>query len=253
MPLPKNKILTFSVAYVGSLAVIVSLFGLWHNMLLKTNSGDYLWFTVLLATLIILFSWFYSTILKEYRKNIQVTTNLANEAAETVAGETKVAEEKPQEAFDKSAFINGIVPSGTKNVAEFCENVLKNLAGKMNVVQGLFYIKQKEESLFEPVARYAYYSETKPPVFKTGEGLPGQSIQDKKVVIIPNVPDNYIPVVSGLGSAKPKNLIMVPVFHENEPVGLIEIAVFSAIDTSIEPALRDLGGIIGKNIIKLMK
>jgi hypothetical protein len=252
MPLHKNKILTVSVAYVGSLAVIISLFGLWHNMQLKNNSGEYLWFTVLLVTLVVLFSWFYSAILKAYRENIPEAITLVSET-ENIVKETEIAEDKTQENFDKDAFVTGIVPSGKNDIAEFCEGILQNLAGKLNVVQGLFYLKPKDKATYEPVARYAYYSETKPPVFKIGEGLTGQSIQDKRVVIIPNVPESYIPVVSGLGSAKPKNLIMIPVLYENEPVGLIEIAVFSAIDTGMEPALKELGGIIGKNIIKLMK
>jgi prepilin signal peptidase PulO-like enzyme (type II secretory pathway) len=255
MQLHKNKILIFSATYIVSLIVIASLFGMWHNTQIKDATNDYLQFLVMLVLLIAIVSFLYFSLFKVYRKEIEEReiSESGHSENDQQSSETTLKEEKTKETFDKEGFISGILPSSRKPLAEYCEETLQNLAGKMGIVQGLFYIKSKESENFEPLSFYAYYSDKKPPVFKIGESLPGQSVKDKRVVVIQDIPDNYIPVVSGLGSGKPKTLVMIPVIAEGEPVGLIEITVFTSVDTELEPALKELGAIIGKNIIKLMK
>ncbi len=256
MQLHKNKILIFSAVYIASLIVISSLFGMWHNMQLKNATKDYLLFLLLLVILILIVSSLFITLFNKYRKEIEEKEALERikaSAEEQQSPELTLQEEKVKETFDKDAFISGILPSSKKSAAEYCEEVLQKLAAKMEIVQGLFYLKSKESDAFEPVSLYAYYSDKTPPVFKIGESLPGQTVKDKRVVVIQNIPENYVPVVSGLGSSKPKTLVMIPVTSENEPVGLIEIAVFTTVDHEVEPALKELGAIIGKNIIKLIK
>lgn len=256
MQLHKNKILIFSAVYIASLVVIASLFGMWHNLQLKNATKDYHMFLLLLLLLLIILSWLYFTLFNKFRKEIEEkeALELSNASTEDQPNQEAIQpEEKTKEIFDKEAFISAIVPTSRKSVNDFCEEVLQKMAAKMGIVQGVFYLKQKESELFEPVSLYAYYSDKTPPVFKFGESLPGQAVKDKRVVVIQNIPDNYIPVVSGLGSSKPKTLVMIPVISENEPVGLIEIAVFTSIDAEVEPALKESGAIIGKNIIKLIK
>ncbi len=254
MSLHNNKIVISSIIYAASLLVIALVFGLWHNYQLKYGNENYLLFIILLIIAVSFFTWFYFTIFKVYRNERSEKSFMTAELlSKTDIIETTKSDEKPIEVFDKEAFFSGIIPVGKKSVVEYCEAILHNLSEKLNIVQGLFYIKLKNDDTFEPIARYAYYSDQTPPAFKMGESLPGQAIKDKKVVIIPNVPDDYISVVSGLGSSKPKNLVMLPIIAENEPVGLIEIAVFKTVDANLEPVLKELGGIIGKSIIKLMK
>ncbi|HEX3006519.1 MAG TPA: GAF domain-containing protein [Bacteroidales bacterium] len=139
-----------------------------------------------------------------------------------------------------------------KDINQYCESILQNLARNLNIVQGVFYIKKRNEENFEAAAHYAYYSDETPPSFRVGETLPGQAVKDNRIVAIQNIPENYISVVSGLGNSKPRNLIMVPVYANKEPVGLIEFAVFTSLDTDIESALKEISVIIGKNILKLM-
>ena len=42
--------------------------------------------------------------------------------------------------------------------------------------------------------------------------------------MLTNVPSNYIKISSGLGNAKPSNLIILPVLFENKVKAVIELA-----------------------------
>lgn len=253
MPLYKNKILLSSIVYIACLLTIASIFGMWHNLQLINKTGNYIYFILLVFLAVTFISWFYFTIFKLYRKEISEIESMEPVlVSEVIISEITPSEESSIKTFDKEAFILDILPSNKKGVSHYCEAILQNLAVKLNIVQGLFYIKEENDT-FKAIARYAFYSEDLPPSFKIGENIPGQAMKDRRIVIIQNIPDQYIPVVSGLGKSKPKSLVMIPVFADNEPVGLMEIAVFKTIDPDIEPALKELSGIIGENLIKLMK
>jgi len=251
----KNKLLVSSAIYAASLLVVAIIFGLWHNSQIGGKIEHNLLFVSLIFITLALYSWFYFIIFKIDRKekvhieeNIKtVDIDLPDKIIETIA------DDKAIESFDKEIFINEILADNKKILSEYCESVLKNLANKLNIVIGLFYIKNKSDERFESIARYAYYSDTTPPDFILGESLPGQAVKDKKVLIISNVPESYLPVISGLGSSKPRNIVMIPVVANNEPVGLIEVAMFKPMEQTMEPVLRDLGLSIGKDLIKLLK
>ena len=50
--------------------------------------------------------------------------------------------------------------------------------------------------------------------FKLGEGLVGQCALEKEKILLTNVPGDYIQITSGLGEAKPLNIIVLPVVFE---------------------------------------
>ena len=60
--------------------------------------------------------------------------------------------------------------------------------------------------------------------------------------MLTNVPSNYIKISSGLGKAKPSNLIILPVLFENNVKAVIELAsldIFSETHLDfLEPAYR---------------
>src|SRR4029450_11498807 len=60
--------------------------------------------------------------------------------------------------------------------------------------------------------------------FAIGEGLVGQCAFEKERILLNNVPHNYIKISSGLGRAKPANLVILPVVFENHVKAVIELA-----------------------------
>jgi hypothetical protein len=59
-----------------------------------------------------------------------------------------------------------------------------------------------------------------------GEGLVGQSWQERDTIYITDVPDNYIKITSGLGKALPKSILIVPMVANDTVFGVMEIASF---------------------------
>ena len=79
------------------------------------------------------------------------------------------------------------------------------------------------------VASYAFsIAESQTLAYEYGEGLVGQVAKEAQPINIDNVPDDYIKIFSGLGSATPKNLLVAPLKgDEEEAYGVIEIASFT--------------------------
>ncbi len=80
------------------------------------------------------------------------------------------------------------------------------------------------------VAGYAFFvPESKPLSYEFGEGIAGQVALSGQTTQFDNVPEGYIQVHSGLGSATPKNLVALPLkTSKGTLVGVAEIGAFQA-------------------------
>jgi signal transduction histidine kinase/DNA-binding response OmpR family regulator/HAMP domain-containing protein len=59
-----------------------------------------------------------------------------------------------------------------------------------------------------------------------GEGMVGQAAFEKQRILIANVPDDYVQIVSGLGQAAPRNIVVLPILFEGHVKAVIELAAF---------------------------
>ena len=64
--------------------------------------------------------------------------------------------------------------------------------------------------------------------YEFGEGLIGQAAVSGQSLYVDDVPQGYVKIVSGLGSASPKYLLIVPLKHNGQVLGVMEIASFAA-------------------------
>jgi hypothetical protein len=120
------------------------------------------------------------------------------------------------------------------------DKILRNLAQEFEIVQGVFFVLNQETLHFTFVASYALNIENVPPDFVSGEGISGQAVTDGRILIIPNLPDSYSPVISGLGKAKPRFLYVIPLIHEKICVAVIEISCFKEIEENRISLLHQL-------------
>lgn len=84
----------------------------------------------------------------------------------------------------------------------------------------------------DPAAKYTYTS---------GEGLIGRVAREGKSLYIDKLPEGYITIFSGLGSASPDYLAIVPLQSENEIKGVLEIALFRPLSGSTLLQLENIG------------
>jgi HAMP domain-containing protein/signal transduction histidine kinase/DNA-binding response OmpR family regulator len=84
-----------------------------------------------------------------------------------------------------------------------------------------------------------------------GEGLVGQAAFEKQRLLIGNLPDDYIQIVSGLGQARPRNIVVLPILFEGQVKAVIELAAidaFQAIHLNFLDQLSDGLGIVFNSI-----
>jgi hypothetical protein len=77
--------------------------------------------------------------------------------------------------------------------------------------------------------------------FGLGEGLVGRVALEGKSLYIDNLPEGYITIFSGLGSATASYLAIIPVISDDGIKGVIEIAAFAPITSTTISDLESIG------------
>jgi signal transduction histidine kinase/HAMP domain-containing protein/DNA-binding response OmpR family regulator len=84
-----------------------------------------------------------------------------------------------------------------------------------------------------------------------GEGLVGQAAFEKQRLLVKNLPEDYIQIVSGLGQTSPRNIVLLPILFEGHVKAVIELAAlepFQAIHLNLLDQLSDALGIVFNSI-----
>ncbi|MBL0745340.1 HAMP domain-containing protein [Chryseolinea lacunae] len=141
---------------------------------------------------------------------------------------------------------------GQRDLKTVTKRILSELAQVVSTHYGAFYILQQEDETqqvkLKLFAAYAYKEEKNiPREFAIGEGLVGQCAYEKEKILLTNVPQGYVKINSGLGKAKPANLIILPIVFENKVKAVIELAsldVFSETHLDFLDQLTESLGIV---------
>jgi HAMP domain-containing protein/CheY-like chemotaxis protein/signal transduction histidine kinase len=134
---------------------------------------------------------------------------------------------------------------GQKELHSVTKKVLSELATIVTAQHGLFYILQEDEKFLDSklnlIASFAFVKRKDAPTqYSMGEGLIGQVAVEKERILLSNVPKDYIKIGSGLGDAKPQNVIILPVLFEGQLKAVIELA---SLDTFSQTHLDFLEGL----------
>jgi len=116
---------------------------------------------------------------------------------------------------------------GQRDLQAVTKLILSELAPLVSAHHGVFYMMDSQESdaRLRMIASYGYRSSRKLPTsFLPGEGLVGQCALEKVRIWLTDVPRDYIVVSSGLGSAPPNNIVVLPILFEQQVKAVIEIA-----------------------------
>jgi HAMP domain-containing protein/signal transduction histidine kinase/DNA-binding response OmpR family regulator len=144
---------------------------------------------------------------------------------------------------------------GQKDLLTVGRLILSELAPVVSAQQGVFYImdtikqddtsKQDDPSL-RLLASYAYKARKNVDNrFKLGEGLVGQCALEKEKILLTEVPADYVTITSGLGEARPLNIIVLPVVFEGQVKAVMELASFDRFSPTHATFLDQLTESIG--------
>lgn len=161
-------------------------------------------------------------------------------------------EEEEIDQKDIDALQKKILPKDSKgktSLKKYTEKVLSNFAKEFDIVQGLYYIRKADTDNFTIAGKFAYFGEEEPKDFQLGTTLSGQTAKNQKVLNLTKIPENYITILSGLGSSSPKSILYIPVIHQEKTIGLIELASFKIYGKKTEKLLSPLKEKLGEQLV----
>ena len=103
-------------------------------------------------------------------------------------------------------------------------NVIGKIAGHTHSQLGVIYLYEEETQNLRPISSYGIDKEPEEYTFKLGHGLPGQTAQERKMISVSDVPENYFRISSGSIEGLPKNVVCMPLIFQNRLMGILEIA-----------------------------
>lgn len=139
----------------------------------------------------------------------------------------------------------------TKDRKEIFTRGLQEICHQLEAGQGALYriVQDGNKHVVRLESGYALgKGESTVIEYEVGEGLVGQVAASGKKLYIDDVPDGYITVLSGLGKASPRYLLIVPMGKEGAVEGVIEIATFKNLTTEEQQFVEESASAIENRI-----
>ncbi len=159
----------------------------------------------------------------------------------------KIESEKRRWTNEGIARFEELLRIHSNHLDALCDNLIKDLVKYLDAAQGCIFLA--ESSVIRMQSAFAYgrkkYIEKS---FKPGEGLPGTCYIEKSPIYITEIPDDYTDITSGLGTARPKSIFLVPLSSKDEVLGVMEIASLQTLTDHEREFVIKLAGSISSTI-----
>lgn len=127
------------------------------------------------------------------------------------------------------------------------DNVLSFLGSYTGAEVGAIYVE--DHGRFRLLAGHGLTpTDQMPKNFALGEGLIGQAAKDQKIRRVNTLPDGFLSVGSVLGSANPRQLVIVPTLADEKVVAVLELAFLGPVQEEVEDLLESAVGPIGLSV-----
>jgi GAF domain-containing protein len=137
---------------------------------------------------------------------------------------------------------------GQRDLITLGRMLLSELAPLVNAQQGLIYVVDAETASQPRLRKLAGYADAAPAeerVLAFGEGLIGQAAAQRELILLRDVPPTAVQIQSGLLSAKPRSVVVLPVLFEDEVKAVIELASLDEFTDTHRAFLGQLTELIG--------
>ncbi len=119
---------------------------------------------------------------------------------------------------------------GQRDIITMSRTLLSELAPLVGSQHAVLYVLQSgshNRLRLKLIASYGYQERKNlSSEWDLGEGVVGQAAFEKQRILITSLPDDYIQIVSGLGQASPRNIVVLPILFEGQVKAVIELAAF---------------------------
>ena len=169
------------------------------------------------------------------KENLEKNINKRTQELQKQHDELLVHQEKEkQQAWINNgvANVNDILADNKDDFKALASKVLSELIKYIKATSGVLYMLNSEDEsdeFLELIADYGCSNEIRKGKAKiyTTTGNLGVAFSENRVMVINDVPENYIKIESGLGNSNPKALMIVPLSIDEKVFGIIELASFN--------------------------
>ncbi|PKG82474.1 two-component system sensor histidine kinase/response regulator [Colwellia sp. 75C3] len=147
---------------------------------------------------------------------------------------------------------------GVSDLQALTEKSIKQLAKVISAGHGVFYIAHNSEEnsksmTLKLLGSYAFSQRKNMTTeIHLGEGLVGQCALEKQVIMLTEVPSDYVQISSGLGQHTPLNVIAIPIIFDHNCLGVIELASFHPFTKNQQDLLHQVSvnlGVLINNVL----
>jgi signal transduction histidine kinase/DNA-binding response OmpR family regulator/CHASE3 domain sensor protein len=140
----------------------------------------------------------------------------------TVSLESSFNELLYKDWIKEGTVIIGDAIRGERDIRKLSEKIIQSITEYINAPIGAMYVINKS---MEFVLTGSYAAVDLPKTVKVGEGLIGEALKKRKMVVLDDLPADYLKVSSSLVEGKIAAVIVLPLAYDNESIGVIEIGL----------------------------
>src|SRR6185436_12658524 len=118
---------------------------------------------------------------------------------------------------------------------------------------GAFHLLHESSGRFHFTSGYGFDGRQDDKGFAPGEGIAGQAAMERKVIVLSDIPADYLRISSGLGEAPPRFLAAVPITTQNRVLAVVEIASFTALTDQQRALLDEAAGMLALKLEVLQR
>ncbi len=165
----------------------------------------------------------------------------------------KVEDEKLNWATKGLAKFGEILRTSSNNIDILSFNIMSNLVNYLKINQGALFViddTDEDETLYLEMKSAIAYGRDKfiKKRIAIGEELIGRCAFEKKTIYMTDIPNEYIKITSGMGTANPTSLLLIPLILNEDIFGVIELASFNKIEDYQIEFIERLGESIASTI-----
>ena len=172
--------------------------------------------------------------LLKMRHDLHVYHEKENQQNWAISGQAKFAE---------------IIRGNNHGLKITCDQLISNLVKYLHANQGGMFFFDEDSQNLNLLSCYAYdRKKFLQKNIEIGEGMVGQCYQEGQTIYMNDVPDDYITITSGLGTANPRAILIVPMVYNDRVEGVIELASFEDFLPYQVSFVEKLGEMLGSSV-----
>ena len=122
---------------------------------------------------------------------------------------------------------------------EFARALTAQIAPRIKAGIALFFASDEDGGALDLRGSYGFRQRKHLGTrYALGEGLVGQVALERKPIVLDQIPDDYVTIHSGIGEAKPRQVIALPLLLQDRLLGVLEFGSFTPFGKA-EQALLD--------------